>query len=104
MFGPPGQWYVYLVYGVHHCLNVVTGRVGDGQAVLIRSVAVHGIDSRVTAGPGRLCRALGVDREADGTLAVVHRGTGPIGTVVVTRRIGITRAVESPRRWVTLRT
>jgi DNA-3-methyladenine glycosylase len=102
MFGPPGRWYVYFVYGVHHCLNIVTGGVGDGQAVLIRSVAVYGIDPRSTTGPGRVCRTLGIDRDADGTLAVVHRGQGPIGPVVVTPRIGITRATEWPRRWVSL--
>lgn len=100
MFGPSGRWYVYLVYGMHHCLNVVTGATGDGQAVLIRSVAVHGIDPRRTTGPGRLCRTLGIDRAVDGTTAVVHRGPGTWAPVVVTERVGITRATDWPRRWL----
>jgi DNA-3-methyladenine glycosylase len=66
MFGPPGHAYVYLIYGVHHCLNAVTGPEGQAAAVLIRALEpVSGVegDSR---GPGRLCRALGIDRRLNG--------------------------------------
>jgi len=101
MFGPPGRWYVYLIYGMHHCLNLVTGREGDGQAVLIRSVVVDGIDDGRTTGPGRLCRELGIDRTWNGLEAEVF-DDGVVGPRphVVTRRIGITKAADWPRRWV----
>lgn len=100
MFGPAGRLYVYFVYGMHHCVNIVTGREGDGQAVLIRAVSVEGIDGRLTTGPGRVCRQLQIDRAFDGAQAVVHRGSGPMSPVVVTPRIGIRRAVDWPRRWL----
>lgn len=66
MFGPPGCAYVYLIYGVHHCMNVVTEREGCGAAVLIRSVeAVQNISAR-TNGPGLLCRAMQIDKRHNG--------------------------------------
>lgn len=65
MFGPAGHAYVYLVYGMHDMLNVVTGPEGHPQAVLIRALEpLSGIEGR-TDGPGRLTRALGVDRRYD---------------------------------------
>lgn len=64
MFGPPGRAYVYLVYGMHHCFNVVTGPEGEAAAVLIRALEpIHGLAPNVpTNGPGRLCKAMGIDR------------------------------------------
>ena len=59
MFGPPGISYVYLIYGMYHCLNVVTERVDFPAAVLIRAMEVGG---ELIDGPGRLCRALAIDR------------------------------------------
>ncbi|MGD9998646.1 MAG: DNA-3-methyladenine glycosylase [Ilumatobacteraceae bacterium] len=100
MFGPPGRLYVYFIYGMHHCVNIVTGAKGDGQGVLIRSVEVPGMDRRLTTGPGRVCRVLGIDRNLDGTIAVVHEGSPPTESPLVTPRIGITRAADWPRRWV----
>jgi DNA-3-methyladenine glycosylase len=62
MFGPAGVWYVYLCYGLHWMLNIVTGPPGVPAAVLIRGLAGH-------LGPGRLTRALGIDRRHDGQRA-----------------------------------
>jgi DNA-3-methyladenine glycosylase len=59
MFGPAGISYVYLIYGMYHCLNVVTEQVEFPAAVLIRAVEV---DGELIDGPGRLCRALEIDR------------------------------------------
>ena len=61
MFGPAGVAYVYLVYGMHHCFNIVTERVGHPSAVLVR--AVEDVETRVLIdGPGRICRFLDIDR------------------------------------------
>ena len=59
MFGPGGVAYVYLIYGMYHCLNVVTEREEFPSAVLIRGIE---IDGELIDGPGRLCRALQIDR------------------------------------------
>lgn len=59
MFGPPGLAYVYLIYGMYHCLNVVTERDGYPAAVLVRAVQVGG---QLIDGPGRLCRTFRIDR------------------------------------------
>jgi DNA-3-methyladenine glycosylase len=66
MFGPPGHAYVYLIYGMHHCLNVVTEKEGHASAVLIRALQpVQNVEGRVS-GPGLLCRAMGIDRRLNG--------------------------------------
>ena len=59
MFGPAGVAYVYLIYGMYHCLNVVTEREEFPSAVLIRAIELNG---ELIDGPGRLCRSLQIDR------------------------------------------
>ncbi|MEQ1761280.1 MAG: DNA-3-methyladenine glycosylase [Vicinamibacterales bacterium] len=101
MFGPAGCWYVYLIYGMHYCLNLVTGKAGDGQAVLIRAVAIEGVPFKRSTGPGRLTRELGIDLSLNGAEAeLFDDGTAPPKTPLVTPRIGITKAVELRRRWL----
>ncbi|MBI4882876.1 MAG: DNA-3-methyladenine glycosylase [Actinobacteria bacterium] len=101
MFGPAGRWYVYLIYGMHHCLNLVTGFEGDGQAVLVRAVAIDGVPTSRTTGPGRLTRELGIDRTFNGAAAQLYDdGIAPPSTPLVTARIGITKAADWPRRWL----
>ncbi len=78
MFGPPGHAYVYLIYGIHHCLNIVTEQEGYPAALLIRALepkeglksmrARRGgrTDLPLTSGPARLCQALAIDQSLDG--------------------------------------
>ncbi len=103
MFGPPGHAYVYLIYGMHHCLNVVTEPEGHGAAVLIRALEpVRNLVGRAS-GPGLLCRALGVDRRLNGadllgdTLCITD--PDPVEFRIVKRpRIGVDYAGAWARR------
>jgi DNA-3-methyladenine glycosylase len=115
MFGPPGHAYVYRSYGVHWCLNLVCGKDGVGEAVLLRALApTHGVDlmrarrrlddeRRLCAGPGRLCEALGVTIAHDGLpldappFALLAPASP--GDVVAGRRVGISRAADLPWRY-----
>jgi DNA-3-methyladenine glycosylase len=119
MFGLPGRLYVYFTYGMHFCMNVVTGRDGEGSAVLLRAVEpLEGLDRMaehrglesprlLCAGPGRLCQAFAVGREQNGTDLVtgpdvrIERGS-PVSEheVVAGPRVGITVALEQPWRFV----
>lgn len=80
MYGRGGRTYVYLIYGLHHCLNVVVGDEGVPEAVLLRGLepvlgtaamrarrGEHVLDHALARGPGNLTRALGIDRTHDGT-------------------------------------
>ncbi|MGA0583768.1 MAG: DNA-3-methyladenine glycosylase [Castellaniella sp.] len=100
MFGPPGHAYVYLIYGMHHCMNVVTGPEGSGTAVLLRALApVRGLEAS-TSGPGRLCRAMGVTRDhygidLCGDTLWLARDDAPSPTGIATGpRIGVDYAGE----------
>ena len=66
MYGPPGRAYVYLIYGMYHMMNVVTWPAGQPSAVLIRALTPIGLTTSKTDGPGKLCRALGIDRTHNG--------------------------------------
>jgi len=63
MFGPAGYIYVYLIYGMYHCLNLVTAKSGEAEAVLIRSVEPLFGTNQKPVGPGRLCRELNIDNQ-----------------------------------------
>ena len=118
LFGPPGVAYVYLIYGVYWCFNAVTREAGHGSAVLVR--AVSPIDGEalmqqrrpnvrtrydLTNGPGKLCLALGITGAASGhsldqpALRIVAGNPVADRDVVVTPRIGITRAAAWPLRY-----
>lgn len=124
MFGPPGRSYVYFIYGMYYCFNVVTEAAGTGSAVLIRAVELSQLPKdldpkyirqgrRVAAGPGKLCRTLGINR-CHNSLALVpqhqlwleHRSNEfqqqldqAHHTLVQTTRIGISKAADQPWRW-----
>lgn len=123
MFGPAGMTYVYLIYGMYCCLNVVTDRDGFASAVLIRALALDVMPPhyprpqeslhRIAAGPGKLCRALQIDLtqtaqplQPDRFLWLEHRCPSwqqqvDQGTIAFTQttRIGLTQGGEIPWRW-----
>lgn len=120
MFGPPGHAYVYVSYGMHHCLNAVTESEGVAAAVLIRAIApTFGLtlmraqrgaaisDRELCRGPGRLCQALALTLADDGAdllgpnLYIADTLEIPLDSAIIaTPRIGITRAAEWPWRFV----
>lgn len=118
LFGPAGTCYVYFIYGVHWCANVVTEREGYPAAVLLRALEpLQGIEimqrrrgiealELLCSGPGRLCQALGIDGSFDGERLGGPRiriyQPGPTGArkVVAGARIGISRAVDWPLRFL----
>jgi DNA-3-methyladenine glycosylase len=70
MFGPPGVAYVYLVYGLSHCMNVITGDEGEPSAILVRAAEPLEGCLHATTGPGNLTRALGIRRQTHNGLDV----------------------------------
>ncbi len=122
MFGPPGHAYVYLIYGIHHCLNIVTEPEGYPAALLIRALEPQeGLETMrerrggrsdlpLTSGPARLCQALAIDRQLDGTdlcdpganLFLEEDRTIPDEAIATSPRIGVRgdeRAVSIPWRF-----
>jgi DNA-3-methyladenine glycosylase len=120
MFGPAGHAYVYFTYGMHHCLNVTAERPGTAGAVLLRALEPlagselmrargdHGPESRLLSGPGKIGRAFGLtlsDNGCDFTRGPLGLAAGsPVADreVEVTRRIGISRAVDLPYRFAVI--
>jgi DNA-3-methyladenine glycosylase len=116
MFGEAGTLYVYRSYGIHWCMNVVVGEPGIPHAILLRGGRpIRGIDvieerrgrgDHLADGPGKLCQALAVTGAADGSNVfegpvVVGPGRLPGGVAIqTTTRVGISRAVDLPWRWV----
>ncbi len=124
MFGPPGRAYVYLIYGMHHCVNAVCRPRGVGEAVLIRALEptlglelmrarrpVHRSHD-LTNGPAKLCAALGIKRDLDETdlcdpASALYIARNPysgatreeLGPVARGPRIGITKAAAVPLRF-----
>jgi DNA-3-methyladenine glycosylase len=112
---PPGSAYVYFVYGMHWCFNVVTGRLGEPEAVLIRAleprlghetmVRRRGRARNLTNGPARLCAALGDRRGTErappfpAPLVLVRGEPVSDGEVGVSGRIGIREAKDWPLRF-----
>jgi DNA-3-methyladenine glycosylase len=123
LFGPPGFSYVYFIYGMHYCLNLSCGTEGEPDGVLIRALQpLAGLETMarhcgfsgpakpklLCSGPGRLCQALGITRtedngldvtRADSWLQVLDDGFRP-ASILVTPRIGISKAKDMPLRFV----
>jgi DNA-3-methyladenine glycosylase len=120
LYAPPGTWYVYKSHGLHWCANLTTLGPDEGHAVLLRGVLTTdartlGVFKRrrgpkvkerdLTNGPGKMTQALGIDRSLDGvkmagSWAEVLPGKSE-SPIRVTPRIGLTRAVDWPLRWIT---
>ncbi len=123
MFGPAGRVYVYIIYGMYHCLNIVSDADGVASAVLIRAVQLETLppwidphqepQHRVAAGPGKLCRVMQIDRSLDDhplgrdhSLDLEPRScefqrqleTGA-HRLIQTTRIGLTKGTDIPWRW-----
>ena len=107
LWGPPGTLYVYFIYGMHYCLNISVDVEGTAGCVLIRAAEplTGALDVQDCRGPGRLCRALGIDTRMSG-LSTFARGSGlflregrPPRRIGVSPRIGIRKAADLPLRF-----
>lgn len=116
MFGPPGHLYVYFIYGMHYCVNIVTGPAGSGEAVLIRALQpLDGInlmrirrgnilDGQLTNGPSKLAQAMDIGSQHNGQLVTqsgavrLEPGIVP-RKIIQTTRIGITKDIKKPWRF-----
>lgn len=114
MFGPAGYIYVYFTYGMHWCMNVVTGMDGHGEAVLIRAIVPdQGMDiirkrrgnrpeHELTDGPAKVCQALGITGKDNGlkindSKVLLQPFSEPLPNIQATERIGITK--DTHRLW-----
>ena len=120
LFGEPGHWYVYVSYGIHHCVNVVTERADWASGVLLRAAALPREPERIAAGPALLARRFGIDRHHDrqpldpalglwlaprtASLEALLAGEDRAAdhkppALLRTTRIGISQGQELPLRW-----
>jgi len=110
LFGEPGRFYVFVSYGIHHCVNVVTGRAEWANGVLLRAVAIPGEPDRLAAGPALLARCFGIDRFHDAQLVHPDRGLWiarrpfelaglDAADLMQASRIGISQGQDIPWRW-----
>ena len=114
MFGDPGHAYIYFIYGMYHCFNVVTAPVGVGEAVLIRALEpVEGMalmekrrqgKKDLAGGPGKLVIAMGITRQMNGSSLMtgplkIMRGDMKKRPIVTTTRIGISSGHHLPLRF-----
>ena len=124
MFGPAGHLYVYVSYGMHHCCNVVCGPEGFGSGCLVRAVEpLEGVEVMrelreaghvrkhplklrdLTNGPGKVCAALGIDKELYGhdltvePLVLVFAPLLPGETIRRSPRVGISKNIDAPKRF-----
>lgn len=117
MFGPAGTLYVYFTYGMHYCVNIVTGNEGYGEGVLIRALQPKdGIEhmtlrrrglseSQLTNGPGKLVQALGIQAGVNGSQvgkSIVYLEPGlhvKNNEIMIGPRIGISKATDVFRRY-----
>jgi DNA-3-methyladenine glycosylase len=117
LFGAPGCFYVYVSYGIHHCVNVVTDRAEWANGVLLRAAYLPGAPERAAAGPGLLARCFGIDRSHDAlpaspasslwlasrtpSIQDLIRSPTPPHEEPVTRtgRVGVSAGADLPLRW-----
>ena len=102
MFGPPGYAYVYMIYGMYFCMNVVTEREGHASAVLLRAMEPVSNLTGKTSGPGLLCQAMKIDRRLNDQDLLsddfyIAHGSAP-GRIVKRPRIGVDYAGSWARR------
>lgn len=106
LFGKPGLSYVYFIYGMYHCFNVVTEPEETAGAVLIRALEPINPDTG-TNGPGKLCKVLNITKElnevdmtAVGSILWIEKGIKiPSSEIITTTRIGIKQATDYPWRF-----
>jgi len=107
LFGEPGNLYIYLSYGIYHCVNIVTGKKNWANGVLLRSIAIKGEDERIASGPGLLAKRFGLERKHNNLLLSPENefwlaervDFKKMGKIIQTTRIGISQAKDIPWRW-----